>query len=86
MAPTLRSAGIEHLYLFGSTARGEAGPNSDIDLLFEARKDARFGIMGMERIRLGIVDVLGTQVDFIERDGLRDFAQETAARDLVPVF
>jgi len=31
-ATELRAAGIRHLSLFGSIARGEAGPESDIDL------------------------------------------------------
>jgi uncharacterized protein len=39
----LRRLGVEHLYLFGSTARGEAKDDSDIDL-FRSRKgqDRRF--------------------------------------------
>jgi predicted nucleotidyltransferase len=31
----LKAAGIVHLHLFGSVARGEATPLSDVDLLFE---------------------------------------------------
>jgi predicted nucleotidyltransferase len=31
--PELKAAGVVRLSLFGSTARGAAGPNSDIDLL-----------------------------------------------------
>ncbi len=31
--PELKAAGIAHLRLFGSTARGEASPHSDIELL-----------------------------------------------------
>ncbi len=31
----LKQLGIEHLYLFGSTARGEARPDSDVDLFFD---------------------------------------------------
>jgi predicted nucleotidyltransferase len=30
----LKQLGIEHLYLFGSTARGDARPDSDVDLFF----------------------------------------------------
>jgi predicted nucleotidyltransferase len=32
-APELQAAGIAHLRLFGSVARGEATPQSDIDLM-----------------------------------------------------
>jgi hypothetical protein len=31
----LKRLGVEHLYLFGSTARGEAGDDSDVDLFFD---------------------------------------------------
>jgi hypothetical protein len=30
-----KQLGVEHLYLFGSTARGEARPDSDVDLFFD---------------------------------------------------
>jgi len=35
----LRSRGVRHAGLFGSTARGEAGPDSDVDLLIEIDED-----------------------------------------------
>lgn len=31
----LKRLGVEHLYIFGSTARDEAGENSDVDLFFD---------------------------------------------------
>jgi hypothetical protein len=31
----LKRLGVEHLYLFGSTARDEAGEDSDVDLFFD---------------------------------------------------
>jgi predicted nucleotidyltransferase len=30
----LKRLGVEHLYMFGSTARGEARDDSDVDLFF----------------------------------------------------
>jgi uncharacterized protein len=34
----LKRLGVEHLYLFGSTARGEAREDSDVDLFFDHEK------------------------------------------------
>jgi predicted nucleotidyltransferase len=34
----LKQLGVEHLYLFGSTARGEAREDSDVDLIFDYEK------------------------------------------------
>jgi predicted nucleotidyltransferase len=40
----LRSLGGQTLYLFGSTARGEARPASDVDLFF-AYEEGRIGLL-----------------------------------------
>ena len=39
----LRRLGVEHLYLFGSTARGEARDDSDVDLFFDYPR-GKFGL------------------------------------------
>jgi predicted nucleotidyltransferase len=49
-APGLRAQGIGHLSLFGSIARGEGGPGSDVDLLVEM--DAASGLGLFDRIEL----------------------------------
>jgi len=41
----LRGLGVEHLYLFGSTARGDARQDSDVDLFFDHPR----GELGMFR-------------------------------------
>jgi len=38
----LRQLGVQHLYLFGSTARGEARDDSDVDLFFDYER-GKFG-------------------------------------------
>jgi predicted nucleotidyltransferase len=48
----LRAAGIRRLSLFGSVARGEAGPDSDVDLVVELDRDAHidlFRLTGLEQ-------------------------------------
>jgi predicted nucleotidyltransferase len=64
-AAELQQAGIRHVGLFGSLARGEAGPDSDVDLVAELDPDARIGLfrlVGLER-RLG--EILGRHVDLL---------------------
>jgi predicted nucleotidyltransferase len=48
-APQLRARGITHLSLFGSMARGEAGPESDVDLLIEIESAAKVGLFDLFR-------------------------------------
>ncbi len=44
LEPKLRASGVEALYLYGSYARDDAGPNSDLDILadFAAGRDTDF--------------------------------------------
>jgi len=61
----LRAAGIRHLSLFGSAARGEAGPDSDIDLRVELDPDARVTLIGLAGLELRLGNLLGRKVDLL---------------------
>lgn len=84
--PSLRARGVRKLYLFGSTARGEATAQSDLDLLFEHDPAARFSLF----TQAGLIDELsvafGAKVDLVALDGLRPAFRERVEREMVPVF
>jgi predicted nucleotidyltransferase len=63
--PELRRAGIRHLSLFGSTARGEAGPESDIDLAAEFDPEAHIGLFGLIALENRLSEILGRKVDLL---------------------
>lgn len=64
---------IKRLVLFGSAARGELGPGSDIDLLVEFEEGHRPSLGGMVNIRDALVDVFdGRQVDLATPTILRN--------------
>ena len=71
-APELKAAGVVHLRLFGSVARGEASPHSDVDLLadFDASKRVTLVTMGSLESRLG--DLLGAKVDLSSANWMRE--------------
>ena len=80
-AAELRAAGIRHLSLFGSVARGESEPDSDIDLAAELDKDAQidlFVLAGLER-RLG--EILGRKVDLIPEPVEKALLRRNIERD-----
>ncbi len=85
-ARRLRAGGIVHLSLFGSVARGEAKPESDVDVLVEidARKVRDLldyaGVVGM------VEDIVGTRVDVARRERLYPHVARNALRDEIPVF
>lgn len=75
--------GVESLRLFGSVARGEASPGSDVDLLVSFRKTPTFS--GYMRLRIFLEDLLGRKVDLITESGLRDRVRPSVERDAIRV-
>lgn len=61
----LRRAGIRHLSLFGSVARGEAEAESDIDLLVEFEPAARIDLFRLTALERRLGEVLGRPVDLL---------------------
>jgi predicted nucleotidyltransferase len=61
----LRRAGIRHLSLFGSVARGEATPDSDVDLAAEFEPDARMDLIQLVALERHLAHILGQRVDLL---------------------
>jgi predicted nucleotidyltransferase len=79
----MASYGMKSLALFGSVARGEAGPESDLDLLVEFEGRATFDrYMGL---KLYLEDLLGCRVDLVMRKALRPKVLPLVERDAVRV-
>jgi hypothetical protein len=83
--PDLLIAGVKHLYLFGSTARGEAGSASDVDLFFDHDLGA-IGLYELMGIKELATEILGTKTDMIPRRGLHPLLREKIEAAAVQVF
>ncbi|KQO87469.1 DNA polymerase III subunit beta [Methylobacterium sp. Leaf92] len=83
-ADAVRTMGATSLYLFGSTARGEARADSDLDLFIDYDPASRFNAFDLVGIKLLLEDRLGTAIDVTTRDGLhprlRDRIEASAFR------
>ena len=64
-----KQLGIEHLYLFGSTARDEAGPLSDVDLFFD-HPVGSLGLFELMDIKQAAARILGEKTDIMSRRSL----------------
>lgn len=75
--------GASNVRVFGSVARGEDHPDSDIDLVVDLAPGT--GLLSLERLRRELADLLGTAVDVVPSDSLRPRVRRELARDAVPL-
>ena len=69
-------------WLFGSFARGEETPQSDVDILFVPDRSGKpFTLFTMGGMYMDLKELLGREVDLVEEGSLRPYAEETANRD-----
>jgi|ERR1700704_419871 predicted nucleotidyltransferase len=82
----LRAAGVVRLSLFGSTARGEARPDSDVDLLAAFDNARPLSLLDVIRIENQISDLLGHAVDLIEEGTLKPRVRQSVDREAMRAF
>ena len=68
--PAIRALGAQAVYLFGSTARNEATPTSDVDIFIDKDPKKPFGLTEFFDLEETLEAALGTRVDFTTRDAL----------------
>jgi predicted nucleotidyltransferase len=84
--PELRHRGVRHAALFGSVARGDATPESDIDILVELEPDAPIGVYEYVAITHYLADLFPVPVDVANRSSLKPRVKPSAERDAVYAF
>ncbi len=84
--PELRKRGIRHAALFGSVARGEERPDSDIDILVEFKPGEEGSIYDYVRLKEYVAGLFEEPVDVIDRDALKPHLRAPASRDTVYAF
>ena len=77
----MKGLGIKSLALFGSFARNEAGPDSDVDLLVEF--DRPVGLFHFVRVHRYLETLLGRKVDLVTPDALKERLRDRILRELV---
>ena len=82
----LRSRGVTHLALFGSLARGEAGPDSDVDVVVDIAPGRKFSIIDHGSLRVLLCDIFGRETDVVVRSRLRPAFRQGIANESLTVF
>lgn len=81
----LKSQGVKSLAVFGSVARGDAGPDSDVDLLVEF--DRSVGLFHFIHVKHLLGDLLeGVQVDLVMREAVYEELKEDIYGEAVNVL
>ena len=84
--PELRAAGIRTLSLFGSIARGEAGQDSDIDLVAEFDPAVRMDLIRLVGLERELAALLGREVQILPEPVEKPRLRANIARDRVRAF
>ncbi|HLK79864.1 MAG TPA: nucleotidyltransferase family protein [Streptosporangiaceae bacterium] len=72
---------VTNLRVFGSVARGEDRPDSDVDLLVDL--PPHMGLLGLGRVQADLEAILGAKVDLVPASNLKPAVRARAERDLV---
>ncbi len=76
----LQRAGVEHLAIFGSRARGDDRPDSDLDVLLDVPWDSKFSLIDLVGVERLIGDAINAPVSAVMRRSLKpDFMARNRA-------
>lgn len=75
--------GAVNVRVFGSVARGEETPHSDVDLLVDLRADV--GVVGLAGLTREIAALLGTDVDVVPVNSLKPALRDQVLAEAIPL-
>lgn len=79
----VRKYGVGRLLVFGSMARGDASPQSDVDLLVESASQLSGFELGA--MQMDAQDILGRKVDLVTQNAIHPLLQDRVMKEAVPI-
>ena len=86
LAEMCRRYSVKELSLFGSAARGEMGPDSDLDLLVEFEPGARIGLIKFESFVDELESLSGRRIDLVTKNGLKPWVRPSVLKDARVIY
>lgn len=81
----LKKEGVGALYLFGSVARGEAGPDSDIDFFIDQNSE-NFSLFDLAGVQHSLAELLEAEIDVTTRDSLHPKLRQKIEESAIRIF
>ncbi|MCU1330687.1 MAG: hypothetical protein JWN34_6057 [Bryobacterales bacterium] len=81
-----RRYGVKRLSMFGSAARGELRPESDVDFMVEFEPGVRVGVIRFESLAGELETLAGRRVDLVTERGLKPWVRPSVLNDAVVVY
>jgi uncharacterized protein len=86
LEPALKAAGIAHLHLHGSVVRGEATPDSDVDVAAQLDRAKRLSLIDLVGLQNMMSDAIGVEADLCDADRLKERVKANFEREAELVF
>ena len=84
--PILKKYGIKKAALFGSFARGEQKPDSDIDILVKFKDRENKTLLDLVGLELELVDVLNRKVDVLTYNSIHPLLKDYILKEQVVFY
>jgi uncharacterized protein len=84
--PALEAEGVRHIAFFGSRARGDFRPDSDLDILLDVDAQSKFSILGLIRVERLTSEDIGVPANAFMRRSLDGEFMSTIKPEIVDVF
>ena len=82
----LKAAGVRSLRMFGSMARDDAGPESDVDLEAAFENASELTLLDLVRLERHLSGLLGRKVELIQQRAFKDGIRERVEAEAVLAF
>jgi predicted nucleotidyltransferase len=82
----IRREGVLHLAIYGSRARGDQRPDSDLDVLIDVDPRGRFSLLNLCGVALLIEDATGIETQIVLCSSMTGKFRQRVADDEMAVF
>lgn len=77
---------IENAWIFGSYARRDQKPGSDLDIMIKIKDGATFSLYDLAEIQYQLENLFGLKVDVVEKDALSPLTFESILTEMIVIY